>query len=604
LIHSGLRKLLIGSCIVGLGVGVAGWTAARFWPCAPVEADTTDRDDASRAPQRGMATSATRTSAQDPSGSAAARSPIRFAERSAELGIQFRHASGINQEKHFPAANGSGVGILDIDADGLLDLYFLSACDLPVQVTAASPRNSAQRRRRDGTYEEIGPPAGLDVAGFCQGVTAGDVNNDGFSDILIVALGGNRLLVNQGDGTFLDCSSASGIVDERWGASTAFLDYDEDGNLDFYVANYGLWSIESNQFCGDVERKIRLFCRPTYITPDLHSLYRNRGDGTFQWATEQAGIARSDGRGQGVVAADLNADGHIDLFVANDMSPNFLFLSQGDGTFKDFTTLSGAACDADGRPLASMGIDATDLDGDSLPELFVTNFAGEFNNLHHNLGKGFFEDISALSGLGPESLPDVGWGTLLADLDNDGWPDALVVNGHVDDNLEELGRGQPYRQNAKLWRNRGGLRFEQISDAAGDYFASAHVSRGAAFGDLDDDGRLDVVVCNLDEAPAVLMNSSDPEATWVRFRLVGRRCNRDAIGSMVEVQTELGRIWRAVKGGGSYMSAHDLRVLIGLGQAARIDQVTITWPHGAKTNLANLETRRTHELVEAAGGAR
>ncbi|MBI3468070.1 MAG: CRTAC1 family protein [Planctomycetes bacterium] len=519
-------------------------------------------------------------------------------ERSEQLVTNFKHVSGINKEKHFPAANGSGVAILDFDGDGLLDLYFLTACPLPVAVTTSSPRNSAQRRRPDGTHEEIGPMAGLDLAAFCQGVTVGDVNNDGFSDVLIVALGGNHLYSNQGDGTFRDVSVECGIVDRHWGASAAFLDYDEDGSLDFYVANYGLWSMESNLFCGDPERNIRLFCRPTYITPDVHSLYRNRGDGTFEWATERAGIARSDGRGQGVVAADLNGDGHVDLYVANDMSPHFLFLGRGDGTFKDFTILSGAAYDADGKALAGMGVDATDLDGDGLPELFATHFAHEYNTLYHNLGEGFFEDIASLSGLGPDSLPDVGWGTMLVDLDNDGLPDALVVNGHVDDNLAEMGRAEPYRQKAKVWRNRGGLRFEDVSDRAGDYFTSAHVSRGAAFGDLDDDGRLDVVVCNLDEAPAVLMNHSNRDAGWVRFRLIGRRSNRDAIGSVVELQSEALHVWRAVKGGGSYESAHDLRVLIGVGQATRVDQVTITWPQGAKTNLANLDLQQTYSLVE------
>lgn len=527
---------------------------------------------------------------------------IRLVEQSKQFGINFQHVSGINKERHFPAANGSGVAIIDFDGDGLLDIYLPTACPLPVEVSPSSPRNSAQRRRADGTYEEIGPMAGLDLAGFCQGVTVGDVNNDGFSDILIVALGGNHLFLNQCDGTFRDASDEGGIVDRRWGTSAALLDYDEDGSLDFYVANYGHWSIESNLFCGDVERNIRLFCRPTYITPDVHSLYRNRGDGTFEWATEQAGIARSDGRGQGVVAADVNADGHIDLYVANDMSPNFLFLSRGDGTFKDSTMLSGAAFDENGKALASMGIDATDLDGDGLPELFVTNFAHEYNTLYHNLGDGFFEDISSLSGVGPDSLPDVGWGTMLVDLDNDGLPDLLVVNGHVDDNLKDMGRAEPYRQKAKVWRNSGNLRFVQVSAGVGDYFRSEHVSRGAAFGDLDDDGRLDIVVCNLDEAPAVLMNESNPDAGWVRFRLIGRRSNRDAIGSVVELQTESLRIWRAVKGGGSYESAHDLRVLIGVGQAATADRVTITWPQGAKTDLTNLDLRRTYSLVEPING--
>jgi hypothetical protein len=525
-------------------------------------------------------------------------SPIRFANRAVDLGVAFRQTSGITRDKHFPAANGSGVGILDFDADGLQDIYLLTACPLPVSITPLSPRNSLMRRTADGVYEDVGPSAGVDLAAFCQGVTVGDINNDGFSDFLIVALGGNRVYLNHGDGTYSDMSDAAGIVDQRWGASAAFIDYDEDGSLDFYVANYGLWSLESNLYCGDQQRDIRVFCRPTYITPDVHSLYRNRGDGSFEWATERAGIARSDGRGQGVVAADVNNDGHVDLYVGNDISPHFLFLGRGDGTFQDYTELSGAAYDADGRALAGMGVDATDLDGDGLPELFATHFANEFNTLYHNLGSGFFEDIAALSGLGPDSLPDVGWGTMLADLDNDGLADVLVVNGHVDDNLAELGGDEPYRQRARVWRNRGRLRFEQLTDRAGDYFASAHVSRGAAFGDLDDDGRLDAVVCNLDDETAVLMNESEAGAGWVRFRLIGRRSNRDAIGCLVQSRSGSLQQWRAVKGGASYLSAHDLRVLIGVGDAAQVDEVTVTWPNRTTSILNGVELRRTYTLAE------
>jgi hypothetical protein len=364
------------------------------------------------------------------------------------------------------------------------------------------------------------------------------------------------------------------------------------------LPTHRLWSIETNDYCGDRDRGVRLFCRPTYITPEIHTLLRNRGDGTFEETTERAGIARHDGRGQGVVAADVNGDGHVDLYVANDMSPNFLFLNNGDGSFRDFTMLSGAAHDGNGAALAGMGVDATDLDADGRPELFVTNFLNEYNNLYHNQGNGFFEDISVSSGLGPDSLPEVKWGTLLTDLDNDGLPDVLVVSGHVDDNLHELGRQEPHRQRAKVWRHRGRMRFENVSDGAGDYFATRHVSRGAAFGDLNDDGRTDVVVVNLDQHPAVLLNQSDDSAGWVRFHLTGRTSNRDVVGCLIQLEAGGNKHYRAIKGGGSYLSAHDLRVLIGVGGAAQVDSVTITWPSGTETFRENLSLRQTFHLVE------
>jgi len=525
-------------------------------------------------------------------------SPIRFIESARELGISFRQTSGITRDKHFPAANGSGAALLDANADGLLDIYFLTACLLPIKQSDDSPRNEFYRAKPEGSYEELAAMAGLDFAGFSQGVGVADVNNDGFSDLYVVTLGGNLLFQNMGDGTYRNVTDQSGTGSGRWGTSCAFLDYDEDGTVDLYVANYGIWSIETNEYCGDRERGIRLFCRPTYITPAIHLLLRNRGDGTFEETTEQAGIARTDGRGQGVVAADLNGDGHMDLYVANDMSPNFLFLNRGDGTFHDASILSGAAFDGDGAALASMGVDATDVDGDGRPELFVTNFLNEYNNLYHNQGKGFFEDISVSSGLGPDSLPEVGWGTLLTDLDNDGLPDVLVVNGHVDDNTLEFGRNEPYQQKAKVWRNKTGLRFDNVSSGAGDYFSSAHLSRGAAFGDLNNDGRTDVVVLNLDEPATVLINESTDASGWIRLELVGRSSNRDSIGSLIEAEIRGRKLVREIKGGGSYLSAHDLRLLIGIGNATQADRVLIRWLGGESAVFEGVSPQQTIRAIE------
>jgi hypothetical protein len=337
------------------------------------------------------------------------------------------------------------------------------------------------------------------------------------------------------------------------------------------------------------------------IRPAHHFLFRNRGDGTFEETTERAGVLRQDGRGMGVVAADVNRDGRIDLYVANDMCPHFLFLNRGDGTFEDVTDSSGAAVTESGHYQGGMGVDVEDLDGDGFPELFVTNFDGEYNTIHRTTDGRDFEDVSASAGIVRDSMPDVGWGCALADFDNDGWPDMMAVNGHVDDNLAQLGRDGTYAQRAKVWRNRGRCRFRLVPDP-GPFFAVGHASRGAAFGDLDNDGDIDVVINRMDSRPAVLWNESQP-AHWFRLELVGTRSNRSAVGTAVEVHVGGRVLYRQVKGGGSFASANDPRLLIGVGEAERVEQVEIRWPSGRKTTLTDPALGRTHRVVEPAGAA-
>ncbi|WP_237722533.1 CRTAC1 family protein [Singulisphaera acidiphila] len=529
-----------------------------------------------------------------------APSPFRFAEIAAKAGIDFIHFSGMTDAKHFPTANGSGVAIFDFDNDGKLDLYFASATLLPLGTAVKGP-NRLYRNLGDNRFADVTASSGLGFQGFCHGVVVGDIDNDGDQDVFLCNYGSNVLYLNQGNGAFLDISKSANIDRPGWSSGGAFLDADNDGDLDLYVANYGEWIYpQDDLFCGDREKGVRIYCSPRTIRPVKHNLYRNNGDRTFTDVTDAAGLGRADGHGFGVVAADLNGDGQIDLFVANDMDPNFVFYNKGDGTFEDVTETSGAALDEKGQALSGMGADAEDLDGDGRTEILVTNFANEANTLYQNLGQGRFLDISPYFGFASDTLPWVGWGTALADFDNDGWPDNFVTNGQVDNNRHLLGQRIKYEQPASLFHNKQGKRFRLATRDAGPYFASEHVGRGAAFGDLDNDGDIDIVVNHMDGPPALLRNDSRsrPPNHWIRLVLQGTRSNRDAVGAKVQVVVGQRTIHRQRKGGCSMLSANDPRLLIGVGQADEVAKLVVSWPSGAVSTLEHLKVDRTYELIE------
>ncbi len=492
---------------------------------------------------------------------------IRFRDVTASTGIRFVNFSGYDDQKWFPVNFGCGVAMLDYDGDGWIDLYFITPRNLPITAPNRSPGNRLYRNRHDGTFEDVTERAGVGFRGFCHGVTVGDINNDGHPDIFLTNFGPNVLYLNNGDGTFHDATAGSGLDAIPWSCGAAMLDYDGDGRLDIYVTSYSTWTETDTPCYGGKERKVRMICSPYSQTPVRHYLFRNLGQGKFEDVTQSAGILRTDGRGLGVVAADVNLDGRTDLYVANDDSPNFLFLNRGDGTFEDVSEESGASLDARGEAQGSMGVDAEDIDGDGLPELLVTNFRAQYDTVYHNIDGRNFEDVTARAGTVEDTRPWVSWGCALADLDNDTFPDMLIVNGEVDDNLMELGQNVPFLQPSYVWRNQGKGTFRRVR-AAGSFFEEPHCARGAAFGDLDNDGKLDVVVVCLDKPPAILRNESDA-GNWVRLELVGHRSNRSAIGAVVEAHIGDRVLTRQVKGGGSYLSANDPRLLIGLGPAER-----------------------------------
>jgi hypothetical protein len=545
-------------------------------------------------------------------------SPFRFTDITSEAGIDFVHFSGMTEEKHFPTANGSGVAVFDYDNDGLLDIYFATATLLPLGTAEKGP-NRLYKNLGNGHFRDVTAASGLGFRGFCHGIITGDIDNDGDQDVFLCNYGSNVLYQNNGDGTFKDISKSAGIDAPNWSSSGAMLDYDNDGYLDIYVTNYGRWIYpDDHQKVGNTEKKIWLYASPRTIKTVKHLFYRNNGNLTFTnvydrvITVEQDEVdpktgakkkvrvprPRDDGHGFGVVTADVNNDGLIDIYVANDMNPNFLFLNRGDGTFDDVSEMSGAAYDINGMAQSGMGVDAEDVDGDGLPELFVTNFANEYNTLYQNFGKGVFFDNTAFFGLASDSMPWVKWGCALADFDGDGWPDCFVANGHVDNNRRLLDQPVDYEEIPLLFRNLQGKRFRLSTRDVGPYFDTKHVARGAAFGDIDNDGDIDIVVNHKDAAPALLRNDTKSGNHWIRFILQGTKSNRDAIGTKLEVTAGDRTIHRQRKGGYSMQATNDHRVLVGVGPVDQVKKVVIRWPSGKVTTLEKLKVDQDHKVVE------
>jgi enediyne biosynthesis protein E4 len=546
-------------------------------------------------------------------------SPFRFAEIAKDAGIDFVHFSGMNEEKHFPTANGSGVAVFDYDQDGLLDIYFATATLLPLGTAEKGP-NRLYKNLGNNKFVDVTQASGLGYRGFCHGIITGDIDNDGDQDVFLCNYGSNALYLNNGNGTFKDISQPAGIDTPNWSSGGAMLDYDNDGFLDIYVTNYGRWNYpeDHHRVMGDAKRNIALYASPRSIKTVQHLFYHNNGNLTFTNVIDKVITAeqdvedpvtkvkkkvrapkpRDDGHGFGVVAADVNDDGLIDLFVANDMNPNFVFLNRGDGTFDDVSEISGAAYNINGAAQSGMGVDAEDVDGDGLPELFVTNFANEYSTLYQNFGKGVFYDNTAFFGLAADSMPWVKWGCSLSDFDNDGWPDCFIVNGHVDNNRRELDQPVDYEEIPLLFRNDKGKRFRLATRDAGPYFDTKHVGRGAAFGDIDNDGDIDIVVNHKGGAPALLRNDTRSNNHWIRLVLQGTKSNRDAIGAKVEVTAGDRTIHRQRKGGYSMQGTNDPRVLVGIGLATEVEKVVIRWPSKIVSTLKNLKVDQEYKVVE------
>ena len=519
----------------------------------------------------------------------------RFHDATQDAGIYFAHVNGANGQKFVIETVGPGGGFFDYDGDGRLDIYLINGAAVPGTEYATPPQNALYRNRGDGTFADATAQAGVGDAGYGMGCAVGDIDNDGDLDLYVTNFGANSLYENRGDGTFVDATARAGVGDERWGASAAFADIDRDGLVDLYVGNYHNFSYSNHRLCAEGGSGLQLYCGPEAFDGVSDVLYRNQGDGTFADITAAAGLASDQGKELGVVFGDVDLDGDPDLYLANDKTLNFLYINDGAGRFAEEGLLAGTAYNEDGDVEAGMGVDMGDYDHDGFPDLFVTNFQWETNTLYKNLGDGSFVDETFLAGLGKGSIPYLSWGTRFVDIDNDGDRDLFIANGHLESDVEQY-EDTTFRQRNQLFLNVGDGRYEEFIPTD-DALALERVSRGAAFGDYDDDGDIDVLVANI-AAPPTLMRNDGAAGRWLRLRLAGTGSNRAAIGARGEVyggglvQTD------EVRSGASYLSQSDLRLHFGLGDAKVVERVVVYWPSGLVEEYANLGVDLEVVLVE------
>ena len=527
-------------------------------------------------------------------GRPAAAGPL-FIESAASTGLDFTHVNGATGQYFMPEQMGAGVVLFDYDNDGDLDVFFVQGGPLESGPGERKTGPSCRLFRNDLTvgpdgkrslhFTDVTEQAGLALRTYGMGAAVGDYDNDGYLDLFVTGFGAATLFHNNGDGTFTDVTAKAGLTDPLWSTSAAFVDYDRDGRLDLFVTHYLDFSIASNKVCHDAVGA-RDYCSPRAYQPVPSTLYHNDGNGHFSNVTEKAGIGKAFGAGLGVAMGDYNGDGWPDLYVANDATPNQLWINRHDGTFVDEGLLSGSALNAAGNPEGSMGIASGDFDGDGHEDLFVTNIAGETFALYVNDGKGNFEDARVRSGLAAPTAASTGFGTDWIDYDNDGRPDLFVANGAV--NVVEAQRGQPrpFRMKNQLFHNAGGGRFTETSAEGGPPFAVAGIGRGAAFGDIDNDGDVDIVVTN-NGGPALLLLNQTMEHGganhWLDISVRQPAMNRFAIGAWIGVERPgQPTLWRRVRTDGSYLSASDVRVHFGLGASSAIAAIVIQWPDGQR----------------------
>lgn len=510
-------------------------------------------------------------------------------------GVDFVHHSGDSNDKPFPSANGSGLAALDYDHDGQIDLLFATGNDFPLDATTATHTNRCYRNLGNWAFRDVTEHTGLAHRGYTHGVTVADIDADGFCDVLITCYGPDVVFMNMGDGSFQE--TTTGAEDARWSSSAAFFDADSDGLLDLYVCHYGSWSLEDNPFCGDAAAGLRVFCSPLTVEPTADTFFHNDGNGRLRDASDSAGILVEPGRGLGVLAAHLDDDPHLDLYVANDLNHNVLLAGNEAGTFTDRSDLSGAAYDSLGRVKSSMGIDAADTRGTGRFDLLVTDFQREYNLLFTNTGGGMFVDASEGSGVGPSSVQLVSWGVQFADIDLDGSEDALVTSGHVGDERDPTA---DLRQPALLLHNLAG-RFATIpAEQAGDYFLSPHQGRGLIAADLDNDGDEDFIFNPRDEPASLLANviadRASPQRAGLCVRLVGTQSNRDAIGSVARLTTSPPQM-RQVKGGGGYQSTRDPRLFFAVAGEEPVT-LLVRWPTGQESTIEGLAAGGHYVVIE------
>jgi len=538
-----------------------------------------------------------------------AASAIEFENVIEQSNIKFKLRNSVSPQRYTFETMAGGVALFDYNNDGLLDIFFTNGAAIPsLEKSDPSYANRLFRNNGDGTFTDVTEKAGLQGIGYSMGVAAGDYDNDGFVDLYVTGVNRNQLFHNNGDGTFTDVTEKAGVggmvpkIGKAWSVAAGWFDYNNDGRLDLFVVNYLNYSIKNAALC--VQQGLPVYCSPVDFLGTPNILYRNNGDGTFTDVSEQSHISQYVGKGMGLAFADYDNDGFTDIFVSNDTFENYLLHNNGDGTFTNVAVLAGVAYNAFGKAIAGMGADFRDIDNDGKPDIFETAMFGEGFPLYRNLGDGQFQDASGAAGLSPLTSRLTAWGVGIFDFDNDGNKDLFTANADILDNAMELAH-RPFALPNRVFRNKGGLAFEDVSAKAGTSFAVPAAHRGAAFGDLNNDGKIDAVVTVLNGPPEIWMNRSGIQNGgnrnhWITLKLVGIKSNRDGLGTKVKVTTSLGTQYNHATTACSYNSSCDKRVHFGLGSAAVVESIELTWPNGIKQVLKNVMADQILTVTERA----
>jgi enediyne biosynthesis protein E4 len=541
----------------------------------------------------------------------AARESVKFTDMTAASGLRFRHHNSATPNKYLIETMAGGVAVFDYDGDGWLDVFFTNGARIQnpqadgAELDKSAPEfwNRLYHNNRDGTFTDVTQKAGVRGRGYAMGVAAGDYDNDGDADLLVTGYDAASLYRNNGDGTFAEVAAQAGIKADGWMTSAGFFDYDRDGDLDLFICRYLQWDFaRGGIFCGDRRAGGRGYCHPDKFKPISNLLFRNNGDGTFADVSAASGVGAALGKALGVAFNDYDGDGWADIFVANDSHPQSLFRNRGDGTFEDVALVAGVGYSEDGRTFAGMGADFADLDDDGWPDVVATALPYEYYAFFRNRGRGGFDYLSLDSGLGEITRLFGGWGVRIFDYDNDGAKDVFFANSHVMDNIALTQPHLSYEQPPLLLKF-DGRRFANVSAASGEVFARRSASRGAAFGDLDNDGDVDVVIANCGGEAMALRNDGGNRNHWFAVELRGRQSNRDGVGARVVLTRQNGKKQHAfVSAAASYLSANDRRVFFGLGAEAAVKLIRVEWPSGAAQEIAAPKVDRVVKIEERGGG--
>ena len=577
-----------------------------FFLCSTIHAFSQQASPSPTPARTGRSYSVAETSKTPPPPGPQARAPLTFADITAQSGVGFVHVASKTPSKYLLETMGGGVALFDYDNDGRLDLFFTNGASLKDSMSKddapdkALPKywNRLYQQKSDGTFTDVTERAGLKGAGYSMGVAAADYDNDGFVDLFVTGYKTDRLYRNNGDGTFSDVTNKLPKVDDGWSTSAGWFDYDRDGRLDLFVARYMDWDFERGaMFCGGPTSDLRAYCHPDNFKGAANILLHQRADGSFEDVSKSSGIADPSGKALGVAFADFDNDGWTDVFVANDSVRQSLYRNKGNGTFEDIALISGAAYDEDGKTFAGMGVDCADYDNDGYVDVLITTLSNEKYALYRNNGDLNFTYATNTSAVGQITLLNSGWGVRFVDVDNDGWRDLFVAQSHVLDTIDKTSAYLKYKEPLLLMRNTGKA-FVNISATAGVAFNAPLAARGAAVGDLNNDGQLDAVVAVLDAAPVILRNNGTANH-WLGVVLIGSKSNRNGIGARVTVTSVTGQKQIVdVSTAGSYLSSSDPRMVVGLGSAKAVNSVEVRWPSGRAQTIANPPVDRYMRITE------